>query len=98
MFYYYVRVYSQMMYFSVDSDAYEGFLRGLSVVSDKFIVSSDPSEDVPIYLDALYEVLHHGEGYGGGDSHRFALPPEQDKSLPVVRSSLKAVESANNCC
>ena len=72
------------MYFSVDSDAYEGLLRALSVVSEK-LVGGDGAEDVPIYLDALHEVLHHGEGYGGGDSQRFALPPEQDKSLPVVR-------------
>lgn len=75
----------QLMYFSVDSDAYEGFLRALSVISDKFIAPLDATDDVPIYLDALHEVLHHGEGYSGGDSHRFALPPEQDKSLPVVR-------------
>lgn len=76
------------MYFSVDSDAHEGFLRALSVMSDKMIVADDPSDDVPIYMKSLYEVLHHGEGYGGGgDSHRFALPPEQDKSLPVVCQS-----------
>ena len=71
------------MYFSVDSDAYEGFLRGLSVESGK-LIGADAAEDVPIYLSALYEVLHHGEGYGGGDSHRFALPAELEKSLPTV--------------
>lgn len=74
------------MYFSVDSDAREGLLRALGVVAEKAINVEDPQDDVPIYMDALHEVLHHGEGYNkGGDSHRFSLPPEQDKSLPVVR-------------
>ena len=74
------------MYFSVDSEANEGLLRALAVVAEKRISPDDPRDEVLIFMDALYEVLHHGEGYNksGGDNHRFSLPPEQDKSLPVV--------------
>ncbi|XP_067937009.1 sperm flagellar protein 2-like [Watersipora subatra] len=73
-----------LMYFSVDSDAYQGFLRALSVVSDK-LISAEANEDAAIYLVDLYEVLHHGEGYGTANSHRFALPLELDKSLPIEK-------------
>jgi len=80
------------MYFSVSSDAYEGFLRALSVVSEKLINMEDPTSDVPVYVNYLYEVLHHGEGYqGSGDSHRFALPPEQEKTLPLVSACALAL-------
>jgi len=73
------------MFFSVDSDPYEGFLRALGVIANKQIVPDDPTSDVPIYIEAFHRVLHHGEGHGEeGDSHRFSLPPEQDKSLSVV--------------
>lgn len=73
------------MYFSVDAEANEGLLRALAVVAEKPISADDPRDEVLIFMDALYEVLHHGEGYNkSGDNHRFSLPPEQDKSLPVV--------------
>lgn len=74
----------------MDSDAYEGMLRALSVVADQLITTEEQQQEVPIYIDALYEVLHHGEErQSRGDSHRFTLPPEQDKSLSMVRRTPK---------
>lgn len=73
------------MYFGVDSDPFIGLLRALSIVTERPVTADDSSNDVAVYIDQLHKVLHHGEGQQSpGDSHRFTLPTEQNKTLSMV--------------
>lgn len=117
---------SMLMYFSISRDAYQGFLRALSVASGCHMprlpgkeieirkvsrptsqaslavsvdleggqsgaVEAEGDEDIPdsalesrVPLDALDQVLHHGQSVSG-DSHRFSVTADPEDAFSRER-------------
>lgn len=70
-----------LMFFSGAPDAYDGFVRALSVTSGAKIAPDEAKhEHVTVAMDAVYKVLHHGEG-DQTDSNRFSIPPHDPEDV-----------------